>query len=211
MKKAGILMVLGAMTLLGLFYYPLWTIRLVAPQYPEGLGMYIHIDDIKGHREFDLRNIDGLNHYIGMKTIPKAEEMWEFSAFPIILLVMVGLGVLIGILGYLRKIKPSMFMVWFVVMAILGILGLYDFNLWLNDYGTNLDPSASIKLLDANGSPMVYKPPLLGHVKLLNFDVDSWPHVGGYLMGLSFGLVLLAYLIGAQQLDNVLKFLRLKK
>ena len=55
--------------LLGLFAFPLWNIMLGAPQYPEPLGMNIHITGIQGVSEFDLQNIDGLNHYIGMKTI----------------------------------------------------------------------------------------------------------------------------------------------
>ena len=211
MKKAGIFMILGSLTLAGLFFFPLWFIYLIAPQYPEGLGMRIYINNIEGMREFDIRNIDGLNHYIGMKTIPKVHEMWEFSVFPQVILAMIIIGVIIGFLGYFKKVKPSMFMVWFVVMAILGILGIWDFNLWLTDYGTNLDPKASIKLLDASGNPMTYKPPLIGHLKLLNFDVDSWPHIGGYLMGLSFALVLYAYLLGSNNLDKVLRFLKLKK
>src|SRR5690554_7764199 len=84
MKKAGILMIVGSLLLLGLFKYPLWNIMLGAPQYPDPLGMDIYIQGIQGVEEFDIQNIDGLNHYIGMKTIPKVEEMWEFDVFPIV-------------------------------------------------------------------------------------------------------------------------------
>ncbi|MGB5363269.1 MAG: hypothetical protein WBN17_08195, partial [Aureibaculum sp.] len=103
MKKAGIIMVLGSLLLLGLFKFPLWNIMLGAPQYPDPLGMNIHINGIKGVSEFDIQNIDGLNHYIGMKTIPKPEEMWEFSVFPKVIITMVLLGVVIGLLGYFNK------------------------------------------------------------------------------------------------------------
>ena len=85
MKKAGIIMIVGSLLLLGLFKFPLWNIMLGAPQYPEPLGMNIFIDGIKGVSEFDIQNIDGLNHYIGMKTIPKPEEMWEFNVFPTVI------------------------------------------------------------------------------------------------------------------------------
>ncbi|PID68846.1 MAG: hypothetical protein CR968_00655, partial [Flavobacteriia bacterium] len=68
MKKAGIIMIVGSLLLLGLFKFPLWSIVLGAPQYPDPLGMNIYITGIQGVEEFDLINIDGLNHYIGMKT-----------------------------------------------------------------------------------------------------------------------------------------------
>jgi len=196
MKKAGILMIIGSALLLGLFVFPLWHIHLVAPQYPEGLGMNIHIYDIEGVEEFDLANIDMLNHYIGMKKIPKADEMWEFSVFPIVVGGMAAIGIILGIFGFLKKINPKVFLGWLVTMSVLGLLGMYDFNQWLLDYGTDLNPNASIKLLDADGNPMTYKPPLIGHVKLLNFDVDSWPHTGAYLMFVGLILILLAYIVG---------------
>lgn len=189
-------MIIGSALLLGLFFFPLWDIQLIAPQYPEGLGMLIHITGIEGKSEFDLPNIDGLNHYIGMKTIPKPEDMWEFSVFPLVIAGMAAIGILLGILGFIKKIKPQAFLIWLAVMSVLGLLGMYDFNLWLLDYGTDLDPNASIRLLDPEGNPMSYKPPLIGHVKLLNFDVDSWPHIGAYMMFIGMIFTFLAYLVG---------------
>ncbi len=60
---------LASLLLVGVFFFPLWKISLVAPQYPEGLSMYIWVNDIKGGTEHDLYNINLLNHYIGMKPI----------------------------------------------------------------------------------------------------------------------------------------------
>ncbi|EGV43975.1 hypothetical protein BZARG_1502 [Bizionia argentinensis JUB59] len=196
MKKAGIIMVIGSLLLLGLFKFPLWNIMLGAPQYPDPLGMNIYIDGIQGVKEFDLQNIDGLNHYIGMKTIPKPEEMWEFSVFPKVILGMAVLGVLIGFLGFFEKLNYKFFLGWFLLMSVLGVAGMYDFNNWLTDYGGNLDPHAIIKVTMPDGSPMSYKPPLIGYKKLLNFDVDSWPHLGGYLLFVGMALTLVAFWIG---------------
>ena len=196
MKKAGIIVVVGSLLLLGLFKFPLWNIMLGAPQYPDPLGMNIYIQGIEGVNEFDLQNIDGLNHYIGMKTIPKAEDMWEFSVFPKVIIGMVILGVIVGILGYFEKLSYKYFLGWFLFMSILGILGMYDFNNWLIDYGSNLDPHAIIKVTNPDGTPMSYKPPLLGFQKLLNFDVTSLPHIGGYLMFVGMSLTLVAFWLG---------------
>ncbi|MWD31037.1 hypothetical protein E0K89_026760, partial [Aquicoccus sp. SCR17] len=119
---------------------------LGAPQYPDPLGLNIHINGLQGMNEFDIQNIDGLNHYIGMQTLPKVEDMWEFGTFPTIIGIMVALGVLIGILGYFNKVGYKWFLGWFILMSILGLLGMYDFNAWMIDYGTNLDPNAIMKL-----------------------------------------------------------------
>lgn len=189
-------MIIGSLLLLGLFKFPLWNIVLGAPQYPDPLGMNIYIQGIEGVEEFDIQNIDGLNHYIGMKTIPKAEEMWEFEVFPMVIGIMVALGVVIGILGFFGKVSYKWFLGWFLLMSILGILGMYDFNLWLIEYGTDLDPKAIMKLENLDGTPMTYKPPLLGYQKMLNFDVDSWPATGAYMIFIGMLLTVVAFFVG---------------
>lgn len=196
-------MIVGSLLLLGLFVFPLWNIELGAPQYPEPLGLDIYIDGIKGQSEFDIKNIDGLNHYIGMKTLPKPEDMWEFSAFPVVIGGMVALGVLFGLLGYLDKVSYKWFLGWFILMSVLGVLGMYDFNAWMVDYGTNLDPKAIMKLANPDGTPMSYKPPLLGHQKMLNFDAYSYPRLGAYLMFAGMTLTLVAGYMGWKKSTQV--------
>ena len=196
MKLSGIIMILGSALLLGLFTYPLWNIRLEAPQYPDPLGMDIFIAGIEGEEEFDIQNIDGVNHYIGMKKIPKPEEMWEFNVFPIVIGSMAALGILLGILGFFGKISPNWFLAWLILMTVLGLLGMYDFNNWLLEYGTDLDPKAIIKLTDSEGNPLNYKPPLLGSEKILNFTAHSYPRTGAYMMFVGMFLTLIAWFTG---------------
>ena len=202
MKLSGILMIIGSALLLGLFYYPLWNIRLEAPQYPDPLGMDIYIAGIEGEEEFDIQNIDGINHYIGMKKIPKPSEMWEFNVFPLVIGGMAGLGILLGVLGFFGKISPHWFLVWLVFMGILGLLGMYDFNNWLLEYGTDLDPKAIIKLTDSEGNPLSYKPPLLGSERILNFTAHSYPETGAYMMFVGMFLTLVAWITGRKAIKN---------
>ena len=54
---ARALTAIAALLLLALYVLPLWSIRLTAPQYPEGLGMHIGISTITGFTEFDLQQI----------------------------------------------------------------------------------------------------------------------------------------------------------
>lgn len=195
-------MIIGASLLLSLFYFPLWNIELGAPQYPTPLGMDIYINGLKGIKEFDIQNIDGLNHYIGMKKLPTKESMWEFTVFPIVIGSMSLIGIAIGIGGYFGKIGPKFFLAWLLLMTGLGILGMYDFNIWLVDYGKNLDPHAILKMLDANKQPLTYEPPLFGHRRILNFDAYSYPRLGAYLMGLGLVLTFVAFYMGTKFKKN---------
>lgn len=106
------------------------------------------------------------------------------------------LGVIIGVLGFFGKVSYQWFLGWLILMTLLGILGMYDFNAWMIDYGTNLDPKAIMKLQNPDGTPMSYKPPLMGHQKMLNFDAYSYPRMGGYLMGVGMICTLIAFFLG---------------
>ncbi|MCR9154640.1 MAG: hypothetical protein NXI09_11055 [Bacteroidetes bacterium] len=204
MKTASVSMLLGSVLILGLFVFPMWNIRLGAPQYPEPLGIDIYINGLKGEAEFDIQNIDGLNHYIGMKILPKPADMWEFTVFPMVIMGMSILGVLIAMVSLLKRISPNWFLFWFILMSILGALGLYDFNQWLIEYGTDLDPNAIMKLVNPDGTPMQYNPPLIGHKKLLNFDAYSYPRLGGIMLFVGMFFTLLAFWLGKRSLKTSL-------
>ena len=65
--SSRIIIAIGALALTVVYFVPVWSIYLIAPQYPEGLSMQIWLDKITGQVEI----INGLNHYIGMKHISK--------------------------------------------------------------------------------------------------------------------------------------------
>ena len=71
-----VLAILGISLVISIFV-PMWSIYLQAPQYPEGLSMFLWSNKITG----DYEIINGLNHYIGMKTIHE-EDFWEFKILP---------------------------------------------------------------------------------------------------------------------------------
>ena len=103
---------------------------------------------------------------------------------------------LVGLLGFFGKVSYKWFLGWFILMSVLGALGMYDFNLWLVDYGTDLDPKAIMAYTQPDGSPMSYKPPLIGYQKMLNFDVDSWPATGAYMIFVGMLLTVIAFFVG---------------
>jgi hypothetical protein len=70
------------------------------------------------------------------------------------------------------------------------------------EYGTNLDPKAIMKMTDADGNPLSYKPPLFGTRHILNFVAHSYPHAGAYMMGFGMFLTFMAYLLGMKKLKT---------
>jgi hypothetical protein len=134
-----------------------------------------------------------------MRKLPKQDEMWEFSVFPKVIGGMAILGILIGLLGLFKKVSYKWFLGWLVLMTVLGVMGIFDFNAWMTDYGTNLDPKAIMKMTDADGNPLSYKPPLFGSRDILNFTAHSYPAIGAVLMGIGMFLTFIAYIIGLKK------------
>ena len=192
MKKSKVLMVVGSLLLLGLFVFPLWNITLEAPQYPTPLGMNIHINKFVDANEFDIKNINLMNHYVGMQYIP--ETIPEFKIFPLAIGIMVVFGVIIGFFG-----NHKMYLGWLVLMGLFGIAGMYDFYLWEYDYGHNLDPKAIMNFKNPDGSVMGFQPPLFGTKLILNFKAHSYPRLGAYLMFLGMLLTFVAFFVGKKE------------
>lgn len=165
----------GALLLLGTYFYPLWKIELTAPQYPEGLVLKIWSDKIGG----DVDVINGLNHYIGMGTM-HTEDFIEFKILPYIIGAFIVFGLVVSLLG-----KRWILYMYGVLMILFGIVAIADFWVWEYNYGHNLDPNAPIQV-----PGMSYQPPLIGYKQLLNFGAFSIPDTGGWLFVLNDLLIL---------------------
>ena len=179
-SRPRIAMILGAILLLGVFLAPIWRITLYAPQYPDGLSMDIWVDKITD--EDALKNINILNHYVGMMMI-EPDSIPELTYFPIIIYIMAGLALLAGIINN-RKV----YFTWVLIMVLLGIAGIYDFYLWEYEYGHNLSDTAPIKV-----PGQAYQPPLFGGKWLLNFYAESYPHWGALFFALPMALGAFAF------------------
>ncbi len=175
-KISRSLLILCGLALLITLYVPLWSIYLEAPQYPEGLSMSIYVDKVGG----DIDIINGLNHYIGMKTI----HTNDFVEFSILSYCVVFFALFFLITGWLGNKK--LLYILSILFILFGIIAMVDFWRWEYDYGHNLDPEAAIKV-----PGMTYQPPLIGYKELLNFGAYSFPDIGGYIF-LFAGLVILS-------------------
>jgi hypothetical protein len=182
-KLSRILVAAASLGLLALFVVPLWQIHLLAPQYPEGLGMHIWVNSVQGIGAHDLRNINELNHYIGMKAIDPG-SIPELRVMPAVVIALAVLGLLTAAVAR----RPLLY-AWGAAFLAAAALGLVDFHRWLYDYGHDLAPDAAIKV-----PGMSYQPPMVGTRQILNFTAVSWPALGGWiaiLSGLLVGVVML--------------------
>ena len=168
-RRSRLLLAAAALLIGATWFLPLWKVQLVAPQYPEGLGMYISVHRVQGVSEHDIRNINALNHYIGMKPI-EPDAIPELRFMPFVLAVLIVTGLLAAMIG-----KRFLLYGWLALFVLVAIAGLVDFYRWGYDYGHNLDlENAAIKI-----PGMAYQPPLIGRKQLLNITATSWPALGG--------------------------------
>ncbi|MDD2677351.1 MAG: hypothetical protein PHP75_07805 [Methylacidiphilaceae bacterium] len=167
--RAG-MAVAGLLVLLSLFV-PLWRVTLTAPQYPEGLSLEVWAHTIRGGTQYDLPNINLLNHYIGMKRIIP-EQVPEFK------LGQPALGAL-ALFAWLVALwnRRRAAWAWVGTAVALCLAVAVDFYRWEYDYGHHLDPHAAIQI-----PGMAYQPPLFGAKHLLNFVATSLPALGSYLI-----------------------------
>ncbi len=188
-QKSRLILGVAVLSLFLGYLFPLWSINLEAPQYPEGIGLYIRVNTISGHNPNDLRNINLVNHYIGMKAI-EVDSIPELRFMPWILGFLIFSG---GIIVFTRQRR--LLLIWIILFVVLGIAGIYDFYLWNYDFGHNLDTAkAAIKI-----EGMTYQPPILGTKKMLNFTTTSLPHLGGLAAFGSMGLAMLAYWVSGRR------------
>src|SRR4051794_18262136 len=101
--KSRVLTALAGVLLLGAFAFPLWRIALEAPQYPEGIGMLIRVTTVDGVKPNDLNNINGLNHYIGMKAI-EPDAIPELRYMPWILGALAVGALVVALIGRRRPL-----------------------------------------------------------------------------------------------------------
>ena len=174
-----LLLLISGLLLVVSIFVPIWRIELDAPQYPEGLKLLIYSNALGGEVEI----INGLNHYIGMKTL-HAEEFIEFKVLPYIIGFFALLSIAVALLGNKKLLYFLM-----TLFILFGIVAMIDFWRWEYNYGHNLNPNAAIIV-----PGMAYQPPLIGFKQLLNFGAYSIPDIGGWFFILSGVFMLIASL-----------------
>ena len=160
-----ILFVVAALLLLISIFLPYWEMTLLAPQYPGGLHVTAYVNELTG----DLAEIDGLNHYIGMRPLNEAAKFERsISVFAIAALaLLIAAAIFVHTKWVVLLVLPAILM---------PVIFLLDLQYWLRDFGLNLDETAA---LSSAIDPFV--PKVLGSGKIAQFETVASPGIGLWL------------------------------
>lgn len=160
-----VLFVIAAGLLIASIFQPYWRLTLHAPQYPKGLKVIAYLNSLEG----DVTEIDGLNHYIGMRPLGEAATFERsISIFGILALVLLILAAI-----YMHS-------KWVMLLALpavfFPVIFLADLQYWLANFGQNLNPAAP---LSSSVKPFI--PPVLFEGKIAQFSTFAEPELGLWL------------------------------
>lgn len=148
---------IARLALLCSIFLPYWHLDLKAPQYPRGLQITTYVNRVQG----DVREVDSLNHYIGMKPLAEAAAFEKSVSIA----ALVALVLLVEGVAYIHSR-------WAALLALPALLypGIFlaDLYYWLHKFGNELDPTAAM-----SNSVKPFTPPLLGHGLIGQFESNA--------------------------------------
>lgn len=160
------------------YAFPIWQIRLKAPQYPDGLKMDIYSYKIEGgNGGQDINEINELNHYIGMRKLNRsqfADLDWIPFAFGILILLTLRQAVLGDLRGLIDLVVLTTYVSLFAFAR-------YIYRLYV--FGHDLDPHAAVKI-------QPFMPVVIGEKQLANFTTFGLPQAGAFLLAIFAGGIL---------------------
>jgi hypothetical protein len=160
-------------------FFPYWQMELQAPQYPDGLHMWAYVNHLQG----DVAEIDGLNHYIGMRPLNEAATLERaMSIYAIVALVLLVEGMI-----YIHS-------KWAVLLALPAItfpaVFLLDLWYWMHSFGNNLDPRAPL-----SSAIKPFTPPILGVGTIGQFKTVASMGPGLILAWTAAGLIIVGLIL----------------
>lgn len=162
------------------FTAPMWHIHMTAPQYPEGLDLYIYSYKIEGGNDGnDIQEINVLNHYIGMAPLDRT-SLTDLDWMPFLFAGMIILALRTALIGKVRTMLDLL-----VLTTYAGVFGFGRLYYKLYTFGHNLDPKAPVTV-----EP--FTPVMWGQKQIANFLTEAGPGLGSwYVAVFATGLTLL--------------------
>ncbi|MBK9123659.1 MAG: cytochrome C [Chloroflexi bacterium] len=164
------MLLIAAILLVASIAFPYWGLVLEAPQYPGGLEMRVFINYMTGDEDprlDEVREIDGLNHYIGMKSLYDAATVERAIAVPGVIIMVVSLAAV----AFVRRR-------WLWLLAVPAIVFpavfLGDLAYWLNHYGQNLDPYAPLSSAIGPFTPTILGEGIIGQFRTVAYVSPGW-------------------------------------
>ncbi len=182
----SVFFVVAAALLLVSIRFPYWGLVLEAPQYPGGLQMRVFVNEMTGDddpRLDEVREIDGLNHYIGMASLYEAARLERSIAIPAVFLM----AALLVVAAVWRRRWTGLLA---VPALTFPVIFLADLGLWMRYYGQNLDPYAPL-----SSAIQPFVPPILGEGVIGQFKTVAYVDVGWYIIAAGSLLIIAALLL----------------
>ncbi|MGB3052698.1 MAG: hypothetical protein WBB42_16980 [Polyangiales bacterium] len=162
------------------FTAPMWHINMKAPQYPQGLDLYIYSYKVDGGNDGnDVQEINLLNHYIGMAPLDRA-ALSDLDWIPFLFAAMIILALRTAVIGKVGSMLDLL-----VMTTYAGAFGFGRLYYKLYTFGHNLDPRAPVTV-----EP--FMPAMLGKKQIANFLTEAGPGLGTWYVAIfATGLTLL--------------------
>jgi len=141
---------------------------------------------VGGNDGQDLKEINGLNHYIGMKAIER-EDFFEMRWVPFALGVFILLALRAAVLGTMLGLIDLL-----VLFLYFSLFSLGSFYFRLYTYGHQLDSHAPVHITP-------FTPILVGTQQIANFVQSSWPDWGSLFLALLPLLAIAAMVFSRKQ------------
>ena len=174
-----VVLAVAAIVLWALAYQrPWWQFYLFAPQYPNGLVLDISLTGLGG----DFKEINMLNHYIGMKGLDEAAALERHLAVygvGLVALMSAAFSLIVGRKWNWLLVVPGL-------LFPLGFVG--DSVWWLYHFGHSLDRHAPLNI------PM-FTPQFLGWGKIGQFQTYAMPMLGFWLAIAALGTMIVAMIL----------------
>lgn len=183
-----VLLALAGVLLVGSMLMPYWSLVLHAPQYPRGLDVDVYVYKLTPAK--NVREVDGLNHYIGMIKLTDAATIERsVSRFAIPAIALLGLASY-WLRGRWRLVARLPIIVYPVAFA-LDLFG------WLYYAGHSLDPKAAL-----SSSIDEFTPRLLGTGKIGQFSTEARFELGFYFSLIAAVIVLVVTLLDRRRAND---------
>ncbi len=150
-------LMIAALLLMISMFLPYWRMKLYAPQYPNGLAVNVYVNHLEG----DMREVDELNHYLGMPILDEGGRLERSISYYGI--AVLGLLLIAGVFVHNR---------WAALIALPAIIYplifVADLYLILYQYGHSIDPKSAL-----GGAIKQFTPPLMGLGTIGQFNTFS--------------------------------------
>lgn len=166
---------IAALILMASTFLPYWSMTMTAPQYPKGLRVNVYVNHLEG----DMREIDELNHYLGMLPLDAGGKLERTFA----LVAIVALGLVLAASVFVHNQFAAL-----LALPVIAYPLLFIADLWYTLYvfGHSIDPTSAL-----GGAIKPFTPPLIGVGKVGQFGTIAAFQPGFFITLLAVVVVII--------------------